>query len=200
MTHNLRTRTQRETRYILYVARERVGNLYLQVSPDIFEASTLEQAQLLQYREPNARAVDEAARARAVRQLFTVLEHLESTARMGDLNELVATGGRLEADWYHVRCSFTAGAWDPADPTVHLTGTIGPYTLILVCSKSDLTGVNKEGASYVPTSVSHVLLSGGGSLPLSGLIRIVTVDVATKTIRGSALYLVVESLTEGITL
>ncbi len=187
-----------QARYILYVARERVATLYLQVSPEILESPGLDGSPLLSYREPGAVATDELARSRAVRQLFTVLEQLEQTARIGQLESLIETRGRLDCDWYEIRARFTAGPWDPTSPVVQLTAMVGDYRLSLPCSKSNLAGVNREGSVFVPSSVSHALLDGATGVPLTGLVRLAAIDRATRTLRGSALYLVLDPLNEDL--
>lgn len=186
--------TQRRTRYILYVARERIGSLFQQVSTDVLETAPPDLDRLLRYGEPGSRAVDEAARRRAVLQLFTVLEHLERSERIGDLSAIVRDHGRLDCDWYQLRAAFDVGRWEVGNPNVHMSAKVGDFTLQLSLHKGNLTGVNKEDGQYIPTSVSYAVFDEACGIPLSGLVRLATVDLASKTLRGSALYLVLEPL------
>jgi hypothetical protein len=185
-------RASPKARFILYIARERVGSLYLQVTPEILERS--DRDPLLAYREPGAVATDEQARSRAVRQLSTVLEHLEESTRIGDLATIVRERGRLDCDWYRVSSSFEAEPWDVRSSVIGLRSVIGDYTLMLQCSKNNLAAVNKEGSEYVPTSISYALFNGAKGIPLSGLIRLAAEDRGSMTLRGSALFLVLEPL------
>lgn len=178
--------------YILYMARERVSSLFLQVPPDILER--LDRRPMIAYREHSAIATDEEARGRAVRQLSAVLEYLRHHARIGDLAKLVAERGRLDCEWYSIGASFEADRWDAHNPAVGLSAPIGDYTLKLQCSKNNLAGVNREGSVYIPTSTSYALLDGGKGLPLSGLVRLAAEDRESMILRGSALYLVLEPL------
>ena len=179
--------------YIFYLARDRVSTLFEQVDEVTLAAAADRHRLLLSFAEPTALVPDDRARRAAVGQLAAVLQHLEKEAKIADLGVLVRDRGQLDADWYRVQAEFTA-PWDPFPPTVNLTARLGDYKLVLTCSKQNFAGIIKEDGKYLPTSTGAILFDGQSALPLRGLVRLVNLDREAKVLRGSALFLVLDSL------
>jgi hypothetical protein len=182
----------RRTEYICYLARERLASLFAQVDSDTFESSDYLRGtrSLLSLGEADVTPQKERRRRAAVSQLVVVLEYLERTARIGDLESIVSERGRLDYDWYFVSTNFSAGPWNQKEALVYLTGQVRDYELVLSCSKSNFSGLQREGSIYTPTSTNAFLFTGEAELSMQGLVRLAAADRQKRVLRGSALYLV----------
>jgi hypothetical protein len=181
--------------YVCYLAKERLDTLFAQVDEQTLAARPgARVVEPLPFGSPAASRTDTRRSRGAVGRLATVCAHLDRVARIGDLNAVVAARERLDFDWYTVEFDASVPSWSPQAPAVDLQGTVSGFRLLLSCAKSDFSGLARENGTYIPTSTNRFLFEGEVALPMAGLIRIAHVDVATRTIRATPLFLVLNPL------
>lgn len=187
--------TARQAEYICYLSTERLASLYLQVDAETLADPRYlhRQGVLLSLGESAGAADMERRRKAATAQLAIVLDYLEKNAQIGDLAAIISTRGQLNYEWYFVEAQFRSGPWEPAAPNVFLRGSIEDFELLLSCSKANFTGLHKEGDIYTTDSVNYFFFEGTVELPLHGLVRLAAVDQHERILRGSALYLVLNT-------
>lgn len=179
--------------YLLYISRDRVSSLFHQVDPGTLQAAISPTGEWLPYGEPGASSVDDRSRRAVVNQLAAVLAHLAERADIADLDTAIAQG-RFEAEWYVVRARFHSDTWVADAATHRLAAQIGEFVLDLTCTTSNFAGVVEERGVLMPTSTSAILFSVGQTLELSGLVRLVSFDQRTRTLKGTALFLALQPL------
>jgi hypothetical protein len=184
----------RTPQYICYVRRTRLDEIFAQIDAETLAVGGEDALARLSFGHPDAGAEDPRAARATLSRLALAVRYLRKTTRIGDLPVIVESKGRLDCDWYSVALDAHATAWDPASPAVYLEGPVSGWTLVLSCTKSDFSGLNREGDTYIPTSTNRFLFEGRHALPLEGLVRLVSADSSTSTLMGSPLYLVVNPL------
>jgi hypothetical protein len=185
----------RAPRYLCYLARERLQELFEQLDDRV-----------LMHHEPNGAlgelslgpprgAAADAQRARGtVRRLAIVGEELRRAGRIADLNAIVRDRGRLASEWYEVEGEFCVPSWEASAPAVDLVTSLGELTLQLSCAKRNFTGLSLEAGEYIPTSTSRFLFEGDVALPMRGVVRLAGIDAGRRTLRGAPLYMVLNPL------
>lgn len=197
-------------RYICYISKERLDSLFDQafegivdeiIVDNLWEKTKGGNFGILQfikaglsYGRREATSTQTRKRRTAVSRLSSVLEYLEREEKIGDLVSLISQRGVLDCDWYSVTADFSVPKWERESQAVYLVANIHSYQLKLSCTKADFSGIHKEGEDDSPTSTNRFLFEGKVALPMSGLIRLDSVNKKQRLILGAPLYLMLNPL------
>ena len=180
--------------YLFYMSSDRIANLFHQIDSETLERVGARKYDFLPFGEPGASSTQDRSRRALVNQLGAVVEHLSRQSRVDDLKEVVRSKGTLDADWYFVETSFQPGEWQKESPILTLSGAVDNFTLELSCTKRNFCSIIEESGNLLPTSTSEILFRQSYNLPLAGLVRLAAVDKEAMTLRGTALFLVLQPL------
>lgn len=176
-------------RYICYISKNRVDSLFAQIDDDTLTNSPRQDFANLTFGDPSTPWLEPRKRNLAVSRLAMVIDHIEKSSEIGDLNKIIKFKQRFTSSWCAVFATFLSEGWDSRSPSVYLTGTIDDFTVRLSCDLSNFSSVHRDGNIYIPTSTSRFVFEGRIPIPLQGVIVIVSVDISAKVINAVPLYL-----------
>lgn len=200
-------------RYLCYISKERVDSLFevafdhvvdsvevkktsednvgvgLSISAvlDLFKAG-------LKFGHKDSNSSVATGRVTAVNRLTDVVKYLEAHDLTSDLSWALAEDSPLTKHWYLFSSELTVRNWEGESAAIELAGHLEGWELRLACRTRDFSGLYEEAGKLIPTSTNYYLFRGEISLPMSGLVRIVSKSKSEKVVRAAPLFLVLNPL------